>query len=114
MQEYRDWCEGQPWVQELQEKLIKHATNLEAICRVSNSAPDDLDEFRRAMAAAVRKKRQRVPEDNDSEASTPAPSAASSPQRSTGAAAAGGAAATDGDDAPPASRIPTRSRHGKS
>ena len=101
VQEYRADFEGQPWVQELQEKMIKHSANLEVLSRMASKA------------AAKKKKRARGDEDNDSECTTPAASLQSSPQKRAGAAAAGGAAADDDDDAPSshaAGRTPPRDR----
>ena len=113
VQEYRADFEGQPWVQELQEKMIKHSANLEVLSRMQ-AAPDELDNFRLATeAAAKKKKRQRGAEDNDSEGTTPAAIVQSSPQKRASAAAAGGAAADDDDDAPSshaAGRTPPRDR----
>ena len=111
VQEYRADFEGQPWVQELQEKMIKHSANLEVLSRMQ-AEPDELDNFRRA-AEADKEKRPRGDEDNDSAGTTPAGSLQSSPQKRAGAAAAGGAAADDDDDAPSshaAGRTPPRDR----
>ena len=106
VQEYRADFEGQPWVQELQEKMIKHSANLEVLSRMQ-AAPDELDNFRLA-AEAAKKKRARGDEDNDSEGTTPAASLQSSPQKRASAAATGGAAADDDDDDASSSRAAGR------
>ena len=107
VQEYRADLEGQPWVQELQEKMIKHSANLVVLSSMQ-AAPDELDNFRLATEAAAKKKRQRRAEENDSEGTTPAASVQSSPHKRAGAAAAGGAAADDDDDDASSSRAAGR------
>ena len=100
VQEFSAEYQGQPWVQEFQEKLIRHSSSLEAICKLSKAATDEFEDFRLAAACA---KKRRV---DGSEATTPLPSATSSPQKQLRA----GAAPADEDDASAASRTPTRER----
>ena len=101
VQEFSAEYQGQPWVQEFQEKLIKHSSSLEAICKLSKAATDEFEDFRLAAAACAKKRRV-----DGSEATTPSPSAPSSPQKQLRA----GAAPADEDDASAASRTPTRER----